>query len=90
MSIFSILDRKWWSALLDIDGKLDGIDERISLTNGKIKELSNEVKDNTKRIITLESDFKNCKENASLKIENTILKILQSGKSGDYPKQLRG
>lgn len=88
MPLLSLLDRKFWSTLLDIDGKLENIDGRISLTNGKINELSIEVRDNTERIIMLEANFENSKENSKLQIENTILKILQSQGGRVNPKQL--
>ncbi len=64
MSILSFLDRKFWSTLLNIDGKfedvkgdLEQIDEKIDKTNTSLNKLGEKVEENKERIIKLESNF---------------------------------
>jgi hypothetical protein len=63
MSFFDFFDRKFVADLLNIDKRFDTIE-------GSIKEYATELKDNTKRLTTLEADFKNCKENSSTRVKN--------------------
>ena len=87
----------WWNEIkpyLNLAEKFENIQKQfVSLgeVTGEIKsdmkDLGRKVYNNSIEINKLKSEIQNCKENSQLRIENTILKILQS-RGGNKPPEL--
>ena len=72
MSLGAVFDRKYLSKILNLDEEFKGIKKDFDYTKENIKELAKEIKDNSDRILKLETNFQNCKENCSVRIKNTF------------------